>query len=164
MPSLAPLKRSARGFINDVRSTTGSGEDGRDNNRSHGTAQAESNETEDRSWQDAPKRAFLRNLITAKLGSRRDDNSSTSGGSSKSGHDAERATNGTFQFQFQFQYPCLSLFQFPQSLPRYCANRTPTLRHDMAWHSMDPNQTLSGVGVHGAPVTWPPTGPARSRI
>ncbi|KAI0548519.1 hypothetical protein F4679DRAFT_320777 [Xylaria curta] len=91
MPSLMPLRRSARDFVNEVRATSGAREEGRDSGSGESIAQSESGEAP---WQGSTKRAFLRSLITtskAKLGSHLQDNRS----SDKSDHDAEQRAGGT---------------------------------------------------------------------
>ncbi len=102
MPSFKSLRRSARGFVGDVRGATGAGGEGQDSDDGSGIASSEPSEAAERPRQGSTKRTFLRDLITtskAKLGSRRapgndggssDDISS----SNRSGHDAERATSG----------------------------------------------------------------------
>ncbi|KAI0447239.1 hypothetical protein F4803DRAFT_362403 [Xylaria telfairii] len=162
MPSLMPLRRSARDFVNEVRAITGAGDEGRDSGSSgsgsgsgngsgsgSGSGNVErpepSEARDNKSWQDSTKRAFLRSLITtskAKLGSRREDNNNSGGG--KSGHDAEKAANGTCYFPPHHTFQSQTQTQ-TQTLPSTAPNpRTPTL--------------MRCIGVHGQLVTWPPTG------
>ncbi|KAI0862837.1 hypothetical protein F4860DRAFT_99410 [Xylaria cubensis] len=90
MPSLMPLRRSARGLINEVRATSGAGEGGQDSGSGESIAQSESGEAP---WQGSTKRAFLRSLVStskAKLASRLQDNRSD-----KSDHDADKTAGDT---------------------------------------------------------------------
>ncbi|GAW15498.1 hypothetical protein ANO14919_049100 [Xylariales sp. No.14919] len=105
MPSLTSLKRSARGFVGEVRGATGAGGEGQDSDDGNGIAVPGPNEARERPRQSSTKRAFLRGLITtskAKLGSRRSPDTNDGGSSddtnsscNRSGHDAERTTTGT---------------------------------------------------------------------
>ncbi|KAI1125785.1 hypothetical protein F5Y10DRAFT_224535 [Nemania abortiva] len=98
MPSLRPLRRVARSFIGEVRETREEEEEDQDGGAGTWSPRSESNEVRERPWQGSTKRAFLRSLIItskAKLGGRQDGAGTSTRASSRSDHDAERATGST---------------------------------------------------------------------